>query len=243
MSIPTRAQNKGLHPLLASIADRIRLLRSELSELEILHVNPELINICKKNSDLDISIINELYRSKGIRKHHLEIAEIKPGLQILHCVLFPDPIFDIPIFGVDVVSIHQCITAAIVDISPVGNELQSQILEDLQKLDLPSFSNVRRLPEWGEIFSDCVCFIKPENEEEENKFSDIVFSYLNIYQKNIKTQKPELSSSFSVRERKDSQIKYCYYQKKNDKTRNVLSKAFGTIWANNYIDLLLFNEP
>ena len=34
---------------------------------------------------------------------HLEIARLD-GTKILHCVWFPDPRFDLPIFGADVVA-------------------------------------------------------------------------------------------------------------------------------------------
>jgi phycocyanobilin:ferredoxin oxidoreductase len=39
------------------------------------------------------------------------------------------------------------------------------------------------------------------------------------------------------------QVSYCQQQKRNDKTRRVLEKAFGTDWADRYIEQLLFDEP
>jgi len=38
----------------------------------------------------------------------------------LHCVFFPDPKFDIPIFGMDLVKINDIVSAAIVDLSPAS---------------------------------------------------------------------------------------------------------------------------
>ncbi|MCT4366758.1 MAG: hypothetical protein N3Z28_03695, partial [Synechococcaceae cyanobacterium MAG-AL2] len=36
---------------------------------------------------------------------------------------------------------------------------------------------------------------------------------------------------------------YCQQQKRNDKTRRVLEKAFNPTWANRYIEELLFDDP
>jgi phycocyanobilin:ferredoxin oxidoreductase len=39
------------------------------------------------------------------------------------------------------------------------------------------------------------------------------------------------------------QLSYCQQQKRNDKTRRVLEKAFNPAWANRYIEELLFDDP
>ena len=67
-------------------------------------------------------IKNEMWKAPGFRKIHLETSEVK-GLDVLHCVFFPDYNYNIPIFGCDIVATKTVITAAIVDISPVrGSE-------------------------------------------------------------------------------------------------------------------------
>jgi phycocyanobilin:ferredoxin oxidoreductase len=39
------------------------------------------------------------------------------------------------------------------------------------------------------------------------------------------------------------QLSYCQQQKRNDKTRRVLEKAFNPSWADRYIEQLLFDDP
>ena len=43
--------------------------------------------------------------------------------------------------------------------------------------------------------------------------------------------------------RYEGQLNYCLQQKRNDKTRRVLEKAFDADWADRYIELLLFDNP
>ena len=43
--------------------------------------------------------------------------------------------------------------------------------------------------------------------------------------------------------RHQGQLSYCQQQKRNDKTRRVLEKAFSPSWADRYIEALLFDDP
>ena len=123
----------SFHPLLESIASRIRFRREELSDLTTLEIDPELLNIKCKLDGTECFINNELYRARGIRKLHLEIARLGVGFEILHCVFFPEPAYDIPIFGVDIVSAPKGILAAIVDLSPVSKDLPLNIQKELSE--------------------------------------------------------------------------------------------------------------
>ena len=51
-----------------------------------------------------MAIDNELLCCPGLRKMHLETAQVGARLDILHCVLFPDPRYNLPLFGADVVA-------------------------------------------------------------------------------------------------------------------------------------------
>ena len=114
MLLSSFINGKGLHPLLDSTAELIRINRAKVSDFVILELDPELTSIYKKVDGDDLFIINELHQARGFRKLHLELARIGSSLQILHCVFFPDPRYDLPIFGVDIVSSAFSISAAIV---------------------------------------------------------------------------------------------------------------------------------
>ena len=243
MLLSSFISGKGLHPLLESTADLIRDSRRKLDNLSLLEFDPELKNIYKKVDGNDLFIINELHQARGFRKLHLEIARIGPNLQILHCVFFPDPRFDLPIFGVDLVASLTGISAAIVDLSPVSEDFPEEIYSKISAVNILDFNSVRPLPKWGTIFSSNVCFIKPESFEEEEKFLRIVENYLNTLISYTSKKDPESFSSQTTIERHQRQLSYCLQQKLNDKTRNVLAKTFSPIWAERYIDRVLFECP
>ncbi len=214
-----------------------------LSDLANIDINPDLTNIYGKLDGADLSIQNECHKAKGFRKIHLELANLGDGLHILHCVFFPDPLYEIPIFGVDIIARGSFLTAAIVDISPVSENLPDFIQNKLEEISFPNFSQIRSLPSWGEIFSPYVHFIRPENKQEEIIFFNIVNSYLTILLEYIALTSAEDSQSISSLVRYKYQYRYCTQQKLNDKTRNVLSKAFNEEWADIYIETLLFDFP
>ena len=211
--------------------------------MSLLDLDPKLASIRGQLEGESLFIRNELHRSAALRKLHLEVAQIGSGLQILHCVFFPNPIFDAPIFGADVVAGPSGISAAIVDLSPVREELPTPVISLLEKISTPSFARVRELPAWGSIFSPYVHFIRPISVLEENSFLEVVDGYLNTLIYYLTSIQPDSIDSLSTIERYQRQCFYCLQQKRNDKTRNVLSKAFSPQWADRYIEMLLFDPP
>ena len=142
-----------LHPLVSTLAASIRSVWQKLPELAPLSTAEDLKAIHGELDGETLFIGNELFQSRGFRKIHLEIARLGNGLQILHCVWFPDPRYDLPIFGADIVAGPAGISAAIVDLSPTSGDLPAPVLEGLEAVPLPAFRQVRDLPGWGTIFS------------------------------------------------------------------------------------------
>lgn len=135
-----------------ALAARIRTFWQGLPELEAFAVSADLEAISGSLDGESLFIRNELRRCLGLRKLHLETARLGAGLQILHCVLFPDPRFDLPVFGADIVAGPAGVSAAIVDLSPVCGELPAGIAEALAARPRSSFEQERELPGWGSIF-------------------------------------------------------------------------------------------
>ena len=189
----------------------------------------------------DLIITNEMYKTPKLRKVHLEVANIGK-LKILHSVFFPNPKYDLPIFGCDVVQNEKIVTAAIVDISPITGA--EHVYDKLCTISNNfRFKERRPLPLWGdEIFSPFCKFVRLTEDIEMANFYCIVLEYLSVFCEAVRDA--ELDTDWIKETRRmDDQIWYCYQQKKNDKTRGILEKFFGKQWAENYIDTILFDKP
>ena len=211
-----------------------------LEDLENIEINPSISTVISNEKGKELYIENEFHKAKGFRKLHIEVAEFSKNLKILHCVFFPDPKFDIPIFGMDLVKVNGIISAAIVDLSPVSKNQLVKYEKYLPKLDKSCFSSLREIPSWGDIFSNYVFFASLKTESEKKGFSRIVDQYLSAL---IKLSR-EASFDFDneiIRERALSQKNYCLQQMKNDKTSMVLLKYFDKKWVEDYIKNILFD--
>ncbi len=233
----------GIHPLVDALAARIRIFWEDLPELAPLAVDPELEAISGSLDGEALFIRNELRQCRGLRKLHLETARLGAGLQILHCVLFPDPRYDLPVFGADIVAGPAGVSAAIVDLSPVRGALPEAIAAALAALPAGRYGQQRDLPGWGSIFSPYVRFVRPTSAEDETAFLEEVGGFLTVLATAIGTAEAQPPDHPATVERWQGQLRYCKQQKQNDKTRRVLEKAFNPAWADRYIEELLFDDP
>lgn len=189
-------------------------------------------------------IENHCYQTPQFRKLHLELAQVGHNLDILHCVMFPRPNYDLPLFGVDIVAGRKGISAAIVDLSPVKRNriLPNSYHQVLTNLPPAEFSQRRDLPQWGDIFSEFCLFIRPVNRQEEQAFLEQV-NYFLLLHCQIASQSTPVASAAQEAQILAGQNYYCHRQRQNDKTRRVLEKSFGKEWTDRYLLTMLFDTP
>ena len=187
------------------------------------------------------AIENRCYQTPQFRKLHLELARVGNKLDILHCVMFPRPIYALPIFGTDLIGGKEQISAAVVDLSPISptKQLPADYYLNLQAIPKPDFSQPRPLPHWGDIFSEFCIFVRPGDETENALFLKQAETYLQLHCDRAIAAQPALQEQHA--EILLSQRYYCARQLQNNKTRRVLENAFGTEWADRYMTTVLFD--
>ncbi len=230
----------NLNPLLLEAFELIKNRIHSLPDVEPLNIYPKSSKICSSINKEELFIVNEFYQAKGFRKIHLEVAKLGKSLQILHCVLFPDPCYELPIFGADLVVNLNNISAAIVDLSPVGKHLPDSLITQMRSLKVPKFTEPGKLPEWGVIFSPYVCFIRPVDFLEEKLFLKLIDQYLSLLLSLLVSVEADEINSLDTMSRLNYQKRYCSNQKLNSKTRAILAKFFSSSWADEYINTILF---
>jgi|TARA_B100000085_G_scaffold282318_1_gene310620 phycocyanobilin:ferredoxin oxidoreductase len=188
----------------------------------------------------NVFIINEMHHTKKLRKMHLETG-YTDSINVMHCVLYPNPDYPIPIFGADIVETPKMVTAAIVDMSPVyGSERYVDIFRDISYKY--QFQEDRVLPPWSEdVFSEGCKFIRIKTDEEKRMFMDLVKESMKLYKGIVENAQYDMRW-INTMKRIDDQAHYCNQQRKNKKTKAVLSKWFDPEWAENYINEVLFDK-
>ncbi|MFM7218768.1 MAG: phycocyanobilin:ferredoxin oxidoreductase [Nodosilinea sp.] len=231
------------HPLIRQLADCIEGVWQTTLELSPYQIPADLGYIEGCMEEGRVVIENCCYQTPQFRKLHLELAQFGNGVDILHCVMFPNPDYNLPIFGTDLVG--RCstgINAAIVDLSPVRADgtLPEAYQASIGKLEALTFSQPRDLPEWGDIFSEFCLFVRLANSVEENKYLQRVEDFLTLHCQIARNSKPLIKSSDILNIIK-GQRNYCTKQQQNDKTRRILEKTFGTEWTDRYMTTMLFD--
>ncbi|MEH1929042.1 phycocyanobilin:ferredoxin oxidoreductase [Nostoc sp.] len=231
------------HPLIRQLADSIEAAWHQHLDLSPYHLPDELGYVEGRLEGEKLTIENRCYQTPQFRKMHLELAKIGNMLDILHCVMFPRPEYNLPMFGCDLVGGRGQISAAIADLSPIqlDRTLPEAYTFALTQLTVHNFSQPRELPEWGNIFSDFCIFVRPSSPEEETMFLTRVREFLDIHCIQAIASHPV--SGEQITQNIAGQHNYCTKQQQNDKTRRVLEKAFGAAWAENYMTTVLFDLP
>jgi phycocyanobilin:ferredoxin oxidoreductase len=224
--------------MIRALADRIEATWQQHLDLSPYQLPDDLGYIEGRLEGEKLTIENQCYQTPQFRKLHLELARVGANLDILHCVMFPRPEYALPMFGCDLVGGRGQISAAIIDLSPVGDRLPEGYTAALEALPPQSFAEERDLPGWGTIFSPYCRFIRPTSPEEEATFVDRIVAYLELHcrQAIATAATPDQRDQIMAGQRH-----YCEQQQKNDKTRRVLEKAFGDEWADRYMTTVLFD--
>jgi phycocyanobilin:ferredoxin oxidoreductase len=228
------------HPLIRQLADQLETVWHAQLDLAPYHLPDDLGYVEGKLEGEKLIIENHCYQTPQFRKLHMELAKVGNTLDILHCVMFPRPEYALPMFGADIVGGRGRVSMAIADLSPISEDrhLPQAYEQLLAALPAIRFSEERRFPGWGDIFSSHCLFIQPQDEAEQQQFLDRVTQYLTLHcQQAVATQPtPEQREAIMAGQRY-----YCRRQQENDKTRRVLEKAFGTAWADRYMTTVLFD--
>ena len=234
------------HPAISQLATTIKTIWGKQLRLFPYKAPDDLGYIEGVLEGERLVIQNLCYQTLQFRKLHLEIAKVGESLDILHCVMFPYPCFDLPIFGVDIVAVKNNITAAIVDLSPVSapvsapGSLPERYQQAIEQLGTPQFATPRALPEWGDIFSNHCLFVRPETAEESDRFLNRAAQFLSLHCQ-IACEASKIDSKTARAAILAGQNHYCSQQRKNDKTRRILERAFGKQWAHRYLETMLFD--
>ncbi len=240
---PTTAQFPSPQsPLICQLADCIETVWQENLQLSDYTMPADLGYVEGHLEGERLVIQNRCYQTPQFRKLHLELAKVGNNLDILHCVMFPNPNYALPIFGADVVGARGAVSAAIADLSPIHSNrlLPKSYQAALSQLPEVQFSQPRALPEWGNIFSDFCIFVRPVTPQEETAFLNRVRDYLTLHCQIANTATP-VSSNLERLKVLEGQRNYCTMQQQNDKTRRVLEKSFGTEWTDRYMTTMLFD--
>jgi phycocyanobilin:ferredoxin oxidoreductase len=157
---------------------------------------------------------------------HVEYAATTPrDIEIVHSVAYPETRYEVPILGIDVVTVAGVPKFAICDLTMPGFSLSywNTLAFDLQgKYDLVSN---RAVPDWAWIFSDsCLCIKNPDIDAFGAYVAELTETYAAV------------AALFpSNHDYHACHKAYCEAQRQNAKTRGMLTASFSAEFADKYM--------
>lgn len=175
---------------------------------------------------------NHRFKSDLFRYCHVEYYEQK-GLTVFHVTCFPHKDDKSPIFGFDIVANSKTdkVMAVFLDLSPVLSNVPFG--EDI------TWKNPKKIPDWGNIFSDYFIAITPTKTE-----VDMVLNYgfelFKYFISILESGKKKVTDSDIINLIVKKQNQYCENQHKNKRTMGALKQKLGQDRANEFMKTILF---
>ncbi|MCP9917196.1 phycoerythrobilin:ferredoxin oxidoreductase [Cyanobium sp. ATX 6F1] len=204
-----------------------------------------------RSNPIDVTTTSWGVRNAKLRQARAACVVAEPSPQVLNLVISPEPSFDLPFFGADLVTLPGGHLIAL-DLQPVLKRDRLHTEAVWARL-LPLFDHFRPLlPDGGPIpeeaepyFSPCFLWTRlPLTSESDTLIDgplmDAFVAYLDLYLELVL----EAVSVDDVRrqELREGQLKYLDYRAEKDPARGMLTRFYGESWTEDYIKGFLFDH-
>ncbi len=188
------------------------------------------------------------YAFKSPKLRQIRAAHVQGGdaLQVLNFVIFPQPTYDLPFFGADLVTLPGGHLIAL-DMQPLfqNEDYQKQYSEPI----LPIFKAYQQDLPWGGDFPvEAKPFFSPaflwtrtkETELVQTRVFEAFKEYLQAYLDLVEQAEP-ITDSQQLAEILQAQRRYINYRAQKDPARGMFTRLYGEEWTEEYIHGFLFD--
>lgn len=192
-------------------------------------------------------IVNMNLSSREYSKIRMTYYDAGNNTQVFNSVWYPDPTYNLPILGIDLLAFNRKKYLAIVDFQPIHEKEEDHaskyenILKPIK--DQYEFLKGRMSSKFYDetkFFSQEMLFARFDNE---NVVSEDLFpafqSYVDEHVKLVKSTKPNPSATDAVINR---HIAYDTYSAERDPATGLFAAMFGGKWANDFVHKFLFSR-
>jgi len=226
---------------------QMKFLQENLTDLKVLPcTNEDGTDFSyNENKDKKARIVNLCLSSKEYRKIRLTYYDAGDNTQVFNAVLYPDPKYNLPVLGIDLLSFNRKKYLAIVDFQPLHQDESEHDLE-FSHLLAPikeSYDNLKgrmssKFYDETQFFSEQMLFSRFEDEsiiqqELFPAFQEYVKTHLNLIRQCDGSANRNLVS--------ERQRAYDVYSAERDPATGLFTAMFGHEWAMGFVHDFLFS--
>ncbi len=198
------------------------------------------------NTKKKARIVNLCASSKEYRKIRMTYYDAGDNTQVFNAVWYPDPEYNLPILGIDLLAFNRKKYLAIVDFQPLhekeSNHASSyeHILEPIKdKYDSLKGRMSSKFYDETQFFSQQMLFARFDDEKiVQNDLLPAFQSYVNAHLDLVRSTKPNPSDIKMVLER---QKEYDTYSAERDPATGLFTAMYGAEWAGDFVHDFLFS--
>ena len=198
------------------------------------------------NTKKKARIVNLCASSKEYRKIRMTYYDAGDNTQVFNAVLYPDPEYNLPILGIDLLAFNRKKYLAIVDFQPLHQDesdhaaTYEHILEPIKdKYESLKGRMSSKFYDETQFFSQQMLFARFDDENiVQNDLLPAFKSYVEAHLNLVRSTKANPSDVKMVLER---QKEYDSYSAERDPATGLFAAMYGAEWANDFVHDFLFS--
>jgi len=202
----------------------------------------------KDNTDKKARIVNQCYQSDEYRKIRMTYYDAGDGTQVFNSVWYPNPAYNLPVLGIDLLSFNRKKFLAIVDFQPI-HEIESDHAQTYEHRLQPIKDQYESLKgrmsskfyDETQFFSQQMLFARFDDEKIVSRDLLPAFQqYVELHTQLVS----ETSPSYSTDEQElilGRQTEYDTYSAERDPATALFANMFGKEWADEFVFDFLFS--
>jgi len=226
---------------------QVDFMKENLSELRVLSCSDGATDFTyNENQEKKARIVNLCLASKEYRKIRLTYYDAGDSTQVFNSVWYPDPEYNLPILGLDLLAFNRKKHLAIVDFQPIHEEEEEHaatfqhILKPIkEQYDSLKGRMSSKFYDETQFFSEEMLFARFDDEsivanELMPAFQEYVKAHLELIQNT--EAKPEEIGFVTERQKE-----YDTYSAERDPATGFFAAMFGGKWAGDFVHNFLFS--
>jgi 15,16-dihydrobiliverdin:ferredoxin oxidoreductase len=226
---------------------QMEYMKSQLTNLE-----PDLTALSdfgyQENTQKKARIVSQCYKSQEYRKIRMTYYDAGDNTQVFNSVWYPDPKYNLPILGIDLLAFNRKKYLAIVDFQPLysNEEEHAQTFSHRLAPIKGQYNSLKgqmssKFYDETQFFSKQMLFARFEEEKVVHKDLFPAFKrYVMMHNRLLKDTRPEMDP-MEQEKVLSRHVAYDTYSAERDPATGLFAAMFGKEWADDYVFDFLFS--
>lgn len=205
----------------------------------------------KESADGSMRIHTARFSSDEYKNIRLTVLDAGSKTQVFTSLWYPDPHFNLPVLGTDLLQFNEKKHLCVVDFQPIqdSENLHAQSYEEKLKPIRDQYSSLqgsmtKRFYDETQFFSSQMLLARDQEDQESEDmvFDDLMPAWQQYVQTHVNLVKSTPAEPSQVQSVQERQAAYDEYSAVRDPAHGLLARSFGQDWADAYVYDILFPQ-